>query len=163
MALAPTLIRMNKFLPEILDYMTIPVKFRESLKNAIRANAKAEMERAQQGIQPAGRGTPQSPEERAAKVQKLQADTQLQQVKAQRVEGQRQRDETRTIMEAIVKTEQMKLEKQKLLLEAARVQTDQKKTAMDFTKSLLTQSIAAESAEKVSRNKAQQRPAKAKS
>jgi hypothetical protein len=113
LAIAPTLIRMIKFLPELLDYMVLPVKIRMALKHAIRSSAEAEMRAAQAGIQKAGRGSPVSPQERAAKVQKIQADTQVQMARAKRIEGQKLRDEAKTIIEALAEFHRAKLERDK--------------------------------------------------
>lgn len=159
MALAPTLIRMNKFLPEILDYVTIPVKFRQALKQAIKQNAQAEMMAAQQGIQKGGRGSPVSPEERQAKVQKLQADTQLQLAKVARVEGQKNRDKIRTLMEAMIKAEQLKIDRAKIQLAQRKQVGDEKKNTLDFTGALITEAMASEARQQAARAQAAKRPA----
>src|SRR3990167_2340954 len=111
MAIAPTLIRMGKFVPELLDYMILPVKFRQVLKQAIRDQAKAEAMMAQAGIQKGGRGSPVTPQERAAKVQKIQADTRVQLARAGRIKGQQTRDQIKIILEALVASHKAKLDR----------------------------------------------------
>jgi hypothetical protein len=130
-AIAPTLIRMNKFVPEILDYMTLPVRFREKLKQAIKANAEAELRATQAGVQKNGSGSPVSPEERQANVDKLRADTALQMARTSRVTGQEKNDQMKVLLKAIVDTEQLKIEKAKLAGEKAKTALDLFKTATD--------------------------------
>lgn len=119
LAIAPTLIRMNKFLPELLDYFVLPVKIRQALKQAIRDQAKAEQMMAQLGIKQGGRGSPVTPQERAANVQKIQADTQVQLARADRIKSQKLRDELKIILEAIVEGDKAKREKDKQSTELA--------------------------------------------
>lgn len=111
MMIAPTLIRMGKFLPELLDYFVLPVRIRRLLKRAIVENAQREIEMAQRGIRTGGRGSPVTPEERAAKVQKIHADTQVQLARAERIKGQKIRDEIKIILEALVQGHKVKMER----------------------------------------------------
>ena len=111
LAIAPTLIRMGKFIPELLDYMILPVKIRQVLKKAIRDQAQAEMQMSQMGIQKGGRGSPVTPQERAAKVQKIQADTQVQLARASRIKGQQTRDQIKIILETLVAGHKAKLDR----------------------------------------------------
>jgi hypothetical protein len=146
--LAPILIREHKFLPEILDYMQLPVKFREKLKQAIIKSEQAAMQAAQEGIQTGGRGAPQSPQERQAKIQQLQANTQVQVAKAARIGSQQKRDEYRTILDAIFKTQQLNLERERQKLLAAQtgaqIKSTEKKGILDFAGTMLTQAMSDE-------------------
>ena len=112
LGMAPTLIRMNQFLPEMLDYMPWPFKIRQMLKKGMLAQRAQEQQAAEQGIQTHGRGSPVSPQERKGKVDKLQADTMLTMARTQRVAGQVERDK-----------EKMQLQQMKAILEAAVEQT----------------------------------------
>lgn len=113
MAIAPTLIRMNMFLPELLDYTRLPYRFKKALKDAIKQQAMARQKAAEEGIPTGGgRGSPVSPQERAAKVAKTQAETGVQIARAERLRTQSKRDEIRTVMDAIVKAFEMKVEKE---------------------------------------------------
>jgi len=146
MQLAPTLIRMNKFLPEILDYAKfLPVKIRLSLQKAIQASAQADAQAAQQGVSRGGRPAPESPEERQAKVQKIGADTQLQMVKAQRVAGQQKRDEMKTLIDAIFKAGQIQIEKERVGLEHKKTNVATGHKALDVVSDLVKQAVVSES------------------
>lgn len=99
--LAPILIRQGMFIPEILDWMRLPFRFKKKLQNAIVAMDKARQQAAQQGIQQAGRGNPVSPEERAAKVQETQAKTAKYIAGAKRLESQSEKDRWKMLMDAL--------------------------------------------------------------
>jgi hypothetical protein len=145
MQLAPTLIRMNKFLPELLDYVKfIPVKIRLALKKAIMASAQADQEAAAQGQSRGGRPAPESPEERQARVQKIGADTQLQMVKAQRVAGQQKRDEMKTLIDAIFKAGQLQIEKAKVGIEHQKMRQGTSHKHLDVASDLIKQAVVSE-------------------
>lgn len=125
-SLAPTLIRMNKFFPELLDYFPLPVKFRQTLKKAIISQAQEEQRMAQEGVQSHGRGSPVSPQERQAKVQRLNSETAVNVAKANRLRGQQFKDaqkmkldELKTIMKAITDTAKLKLDQNRQAGEVA--------------------------------------------
>jgi hypothetical protein len=73
--LAPTLVRMGYFLPELLDYVNLPMSFRQKLKQKIAQAAQQRQQMAMMGISPAGRGKPRS-------VEEMRADTMLKQARA---------------------------------------------------------------------------------
>ena len=120
MQIAPTLIRMNKFLPELLDFMILPVKFRQALKKAIVSSFQAEQEAMKKGEPTSGRGNPPSPEERAAKVEKIKAETVAQIAKAQRLRGQMDRDKQRAELDEIKTLLSVLAEKSKLTMDKDR-------------------------------------------
>ena len=154
MQLAPTLIKMNKFLPELLDYAKfLPVKIRMGLKKAIVASAQADAQAAAQGQSRGGRQPPETPQETQARIQKIGADTQLQMVKAQRVQGQQKRDEMKTLLDAIFKQGQLQIEKAKAGIEHNRQQSDEAHNRMQTMADLLKQSAMIESGERVAQGK----------
>lgn len=120
MKLAPMLIRQGKFLPELLDYIRIPFRVKKKLQEAIIQQEKQEIMMAQQGIQRGGRGNPQSPQERDAKVQKVHADTGVQIARAQRLKAQSDKDRVKMIIDAVVKAAEMKREDGKHGVELAK-------------------------------------------
>jgi hypothetical protein len=143
--LAPTLLRMNVFIPELLDYMLLPVKFREKLKQAIKAQAQAKQEAAEKGIQTSGRGSPVTPEERQAKVGKLKSDTMVQMARAERIQGQKKKDEIKTVVDAVVDMARLKLESDRAAQESQRAGAETKKAGVDTaqaTLDLLQQSLS---------------------
>lgn len=111
--LAPTLIRMQLFLPELLDYMRLPFRFKKALKDAIMRESQQRQQAAAAGIPQGGRSSPVTPQERAANIQKTQAETAVQMARAERLKTQSKRDEVRTIMEALVKSMELTLDKEK--------------------------------------------------
>jgi len=117
MSLAPTLIRMNKFLPELLDYFPLPVRFRQKLKESIKAQEKKEIEMSKSGVARGGRASPVTPEERQAKVAKIQADTKVSMARAARIEGQKERDQLKIILEALVAANNAETNNQRLKTE----------------------------------------------
>lgn len=129
--LAPTLIRMNKFMPELLDYLPLPVKFRQALKKAIIDTAKQEQEMAEKGIASHGRGSPVSPQERQAKIEGLQSATLVNVAKAQRLKGQMQRDaqranldEMKTLLKVTVEQAKLRMERDRMASESMQKVTD---------------------------------------
>jgi hypothetical protein len=125
MAIAPVLIRQGAFMPELLDYFNLPVKFRQTLKKAMVAMAQAEQRQAEQGVATKGNKSPVRAEERAAKVKKLEADTIVQMVKAERIRGQGEKDQQkmkldqmRAILDGISQMAELKMEQQKTAAEA---------------------------------------------
>lgn len=75
MAIAPILVRTGNFIPELLDYVNLPVQFRQALKDGIQRSEEQKMQMVMQGISPGGRGKPRGLEE-------MKADTQLKQARA---------------------------------------------------------------------------------
>lgn len=79
MQMAPTLLRTDNFLPELLDFLPLPVRVRESLKKSMADQAQAKAALAQQGLGSARGG---SPLEIKARAGKLDADKELAKAKA---------------------------------------------------------------------------------
>jgi hypothetical protein len=117
MKLAPTLIRMNMFLPELLDYARLPYRFKKAIKDAIRAQAQARQEAAAKGIPTGGRSAPVTPEERQANINKTVMETDVQRARAERLRTQSKRDEVRTLMDTLLKAEELRLERSKHSME----------------------------------------------
>lgn len=134
MGIAPTLIRMNMFLPELLDYMRLPFRFKQSLKQAIAREFQQRQEAAKAGVPQGGRSSPVTPQERQAKIVKTQAETQVQLARAERLKTQSKRDEMRTLMEALVKASQLILDREKMGTEKASVAVDMFKAVADAAK-----------------------------
>lgn len=130
MALAPILIKQGAFMPELLDYFMLPVKFRQKVKQAMIQMAQANQKNAEQGIQTHGRGSPVSPQERQAKVRKIEADTIVQMVKAQRIRGQGEKDQHK------MKMDQMKAILDGISMMAELKMAQQKQAAADTGKTL---------------------------
>ena len=83
MQIAPMLIRTNQFLPELLDYFPLPRRIIEMLKKSMIEGKQMQQKMREQGLDPSGRGKTDPPDVRQAKIQKLNADTALQMMKAQ--------------------------------------------------------------------------------
>lgn len=129
--LAPTLIRMNKFFPELLDYFPLPVKIRQAIKKSIIETGQQEQQMAEQGIQTHGRGTPQSPEERQAKIQVLQSQAATNVAKTRRLESQSQRDEQRAKLDAVKTMLHVVTEQSRLNLEKQKADNEKAASAME--------------------------------
>lgn len=82
MQIAPMLLRTNQFIPELLDYFPLPRRIIETLKQQIVQGKQQQMQMRAQGLDPTGRGKTDPPDVRQAKIQKLNADTALQMMKA---------------------------------------------------------------------------------
>jgi hypothetical protein len=82
MQITPMLIRTNQFIPELLDYFPLPRRIIETLKQTIIQGRQQQMAMRAQGMDPTGRGKTDPPDVRQAKIQKLNADTALQTMKA---------------------------------------------------------------------------------
>jgi len=132
MQIAPTLIRMQMFLPELLDYMRLPFRFKQSLKQAISSAYKARQEAAAQGVPQGGRSSPVTPQERQAKVQKANADAVAQLAKAKRLESQSQRDKERMLMDALVKMFEIQLQAKESDRETAKTGIQTAQGALDI-------------------------------
>lgn len=108
--LAPTLIRMNNFPPELLDYFNIPVKAREKIKQGFIQNQQEQMQAAQQGIKMGGRGQPQDPMEKQAKIMKLMADAEYSRAKAEHAGAGRMARDFKTLVSALAEAQRVKNE-----------------------------------------------------
>lgn len=75
MQIAPILVRTGNFMPELLDYVNLPVQFREKLKQTIQQNEQQKMQMTMQGISVGGRGKPRG-------LQEIKADTDLKNARA---------------------------------------------------------------------------------
>jgi hypothetical protein len=152
----PTLLRMNVFPPELLDYFILPYKVKKSLKEAIVRIAQQQRQDAQQGISRGGRGAQVSPEQKAADLQKTQADTQLQAARAQKTLAQEERDKLKLVLEALMNQGKLKLEQARI---AAEHELGRKNLAHDMISSMLDYSATT----KAAKMKAEQSAKKEKS
>ncbi|MDE2232845.1 MAG: hypothetical protein KGJ90_01820 [Patescibacteria group bacterium] len=121
--LAPTLIRTNNFLPELLDYMDLPRKLIEQMKQAMQKNAQQQMQLMQQGIKPGGRGQIITPDERHAKITKLSADTALQLAKAEKLRADKHHGKVGLVLDAVMQQQKMQLERDQANLAAQQGQS----------------------------------------
>jgi len=83
MGMAPQLIKTGQFFPELLDYFPLPRRIIERWKKVMIEGKEQAMKMREMGIDPTGRGKQDPPDVRQAKIQKLNADTALQTMKAQ--------------------------------------------------------------------------------
>jgi len=132
MQIAPTLIRMQMFLPELLDYMPLPFRFKQAIKGAIRSAYQARQQAAAQGVPQGGRSSPVTPQERQAKVQKSNAEAMAQLAKAKRLESQSERDKERMIMDALVKMVELNLQAKQGDRDATRAGIETAQGALDI-------------------------------
>jgi hypothetical protein len=116
----PTLIRTGKFIPELLDYMPLPVQIRQKLKQSITQQAQQQMEMQKQGISVGGRGKPRSAED--AQVERLDkaSKAQLSQAKAIHLLGQTKNMDTeregknlRDVFDMIAQGQKMNMDRRK--------------------------------------------------
>jgi len=114
MSMMPTLLRMNKVIPEMLDYLPLPVKIRQALKKGMTALAQRELELQKQGISGGGRGKPVSQEEKQAKLGKIAADTQVQLARAAHMQTKKLRDEINLVLDALVQGHKAKMDRDQL-------------------------------------------------
>jgi hypothetical protein len=113
--IAPTLIRMNRFLPELLDYFPLPVRVREKIKQAIQQAAEQERQAQAQGIKtPGSRGSPVTPEQRQADIDKTKADTMVALARADRIKNQKERDSLKVILDTILAQQKGNIEQKKI-------------------------------------------------
>jgi hypothetical protein len=120
MSIAPALIRTGNFLPEILDLMLIPAKFRTKLKQAITQSAQQKAQAAQQGLSVGGRGKPRSLEEIQAHVQGMRVKAALDFAKAQNLMAQTKRDDLTSVLSGLLDFHNEKRERQKHSMEMAK-------------------------------------------
>lgn len=102
--LAPTLIRTNNFIPELLDYLPWPARDRFALKTAMQQQAASKRKMAAEGISDGGRGKPTSLAEVKARTAKIQADTMLAQAKALAATETIKTNRARMLLEGYIKT-----------------------------------------------------------
>lgn len=131
--LAPTLLRMNTFPPELLDYFVLPYKVKKSLKAAIVRIAQQQAQDAERGVVRGAR-SPVTPEERQANVQKTQADTALQMARVQKAKAQEERDRIKLLLQSVLDQGKLKLEQAKAVADA---EISKKGLAHDIIASLL--------------------------
>lgn len=80
--IAPTLIRTNNFIPELLDFAPWPASIKYLLKQRMKQQAEQQAKMAAQGMSTSGRGKPTSIEEVKARVMEIRAKTALESAKA---------------------------------------------------------------------------------
>lgn len=117
MQLAPTLIRTNNFMPELLDYMDLPRRLIEAIKQGMKKQAQVQMQMAQMGIKPGGRGQ-KDPRETQAKITKLGADTVLQIAKAEKVKADAKHSKVGIVLNAIMDQQKHNLERDRANFDA---------------------------------------------
>ena len=134
----PTLIRTGKFIPELLDYMPLPVQIRQKLKQSIVQQAQAQQEMQQQGVSVGGRGKPRSMQDVQAELAEKHSKAQLNQAKAVHLLGQtrnldqeREGRNLRDIFDQMLNAQKFKLEKDKL---AHDVQDSRTQNAIEMMK-----------------------------
>lgn len=117
----PTLIRTGKFIPELLDYMPLPVQIRQKLKQSITQQAQMQQEMQKQGVSVTGRGKPRSAQDVQAELAEKHSKAALNQAKATHLLGQtrnldneKQSRDLRDIFDTLLEAQKFGLEKQKL-------------------------------------------------
>ena len=108
MAVMPMLIRTNQFIPELLDYAPFPTRIIEKMKKRIIEGQQQAQKLREMGIDPTGRGKQDPPEMKQAKIQKLNADTALQMMKAQMLQKRGKLSEVDQMLKVLVAQEQAK-------------------------------------------------------
>lgn len=117
-AIAPILIRTGNFFPELLDYINLPVQFRQKLKQGMQRSEQAKMQMAQMGISPGGRGKPRGLEEIKADTALKQARAAEHMAKAKSMGAGIARDDLRSIFDALLNAKKVQQGDRKLSLEA---------------------------------------------
>jgi len=102
MQIAPALIRTGNFLPDILDMLMIPAKFRNKLKQSIAQSAQQKQQMAQQGLSVGGRGKARSVEEIQAHVQGMRQKAALDFAKAQATMAGMKRDDLTAVLSGLL-------------------------------------------------------------
>jgi hypothetical protein len=106
MQITPMLIRTNQFIPELLDYFPLPRRVIEMLKQRIQLAQQQQMQMRAMGMDPTGRGKQDPPDIRQAKIQKLNADTSLQIMKAKTLEQRGKTGNVDQMLKVLVAQEQ---------------------------------------------------------
>ncbi len=98
----PMLSKGGYFVPEMLDILLpfLPWRMRQKMIQQVKQQAEQRQQMAERGINIAGRGQPKSPQEIAARTQKLQADAMLHVARAQAIPRESRREDLRAAIEA---------------------------------------------------------------
>jgi len=105
--LAPTLIRTNNFLPEMIDFFPLPASLKFSIKQAMARQAEMQQQLAQKGLSMGGRGKPISFEQVQAQTQLTKAQAAEKLAKAQKLADDMQASKSKMLLEAIIKKAEM--------------------------------------------------------
>jgi hypothetical protein len=99
----PMLSKGGFFVPEMLDILLpyLPWKVRQKMIAAVKAQSDERQQMAEKGINIAGRGQPRSPEELAARVEKIKSDTALHTARAQDIGHKAARDDFKAAVDAV--------------------------------------------------------------
>lgn len=110
MQIAPTLIRTNNFIPELLDFFPLPASLRHAIKEGMAKQAQMQQQMRAMGLDPTGRGKRVDPKETAAKIQKLQSDALMNQTKSAVMIEQVKQSKMKTVLENIIKAAEIDLQ-----------------------------------------------------
>lgn len=113
MAIAPTMMRMGLFQPEMFDYFDWPVRIREKVKATMKQQEQMKQYALQHGLPlPGGRGPQRDPKEQAAKIQKLNADAMLAMAKAEATAKSGKVKNLKSLIAALHEAQSADIEKQ---------------------------------------------------
>lgn len=132
MSLAPTLIKTNNFIPDILDYVkSLPAQFRMKLKQAIQRNSQQQMQMRMMGIAPGGRGKQRTLDEIKADTLKTKSQGALNFAKAAHSAAQakelgagRLHDDIKTLFDGLIASHKQDIEREKIGIEHRRLQIE---------------------------------------
>lgn len=97
--MAPTLLRTDQFIPELLDFLPLPVRVRERIKDAMTKQSQAKMQMEAQGLGASKRGG--SPLEIRARADKLAADAMKSKASAAKLLQSIEVDKAKVTLEAL--------------------------------------------------------------
>ncbi len=121
----PGLVKSGMFVPEMFDYLPLPVKVRNSLIQSMNAKAKQAQEAAMQGINLGGRGPVRSPREIQARIADVEARAQVHMARAQEIPKKSRREDLQTVIDAMAERNKQEMESKRLNLEHGRTQAQQ--------------------------------------
>lgn len=104
--LAPTLLRVNKFTPSMIDFAPWPASVRRDIKQQMMKEAAQQQKMAQMGISMGGRGKPSSIQENQARVRALQAKGTLDEAKAIQLTEGVNTSKAKLLLDAIIRGDQ---------------------------------------------------------
>lgn len=132
--LAPTLIRTNNFIPELLDWYLLPYQFRSKLKQAIQKNSETQMQMRMMGIG-TGRGKSRTQEEVKGDEMRIKGQAALAFAKAEHLKRQSDNlssqavsDDLKQIVDSLIGFHKASMDQQKGHVDRARAAADIYKT-----------------------------------
>jgi hypothetical protein len=133
----PMLAKMGLFVPSMFNYLPFPVRVRQEMIQSMQQQQQKQEQMAALGINIKGRGTPRTPQETQARIEKVQSDTLLHHARAKSLLAESRREDLRTVIDAIQGFGSQSLERQRHGLEHRRHGLEERKAVADTAVKLL--------------------------